>query len=296
MAGRVARGTLIAAVLLLAPWTGAANAARLIDPFTLGDPEFCSPEEPVRDFGLSKLPPVREMPVSEGMFGHGAVNAYGGGMFGRILTGPQGYGYGFSESNYTGTVRLNWTVTAQMWSVGGKGNPIEQVGEARLFIGRLNAAHQPHISIDTPSENGFYRFDIQFTAESGALLGSYSEYLKVVPPYWKVRLGLSGSTFKPGERVLSRVENLGTETVSYGESFSVQRLEGGQWMRAPELTRGPWLMWLGIAGAGRSGRCSSLYLPEDVAPGQYRISKSVGEHGWPRGKSRRLTAPFEVVR
>jgi hypothetical protein len=137
---------------------------------------------------------------------------------------------------------------------------------------------------------------MQITDRDGTQLGSYSAYFKLAQPFWKPRLGLTGHRFRPGQRVLSRVENLGTETVMYGESFSVQRLEGGQWIHVPNMTQKYWALWLGGASAGGSGRCSSLYLPDDISPGRYRIVKEVGPSPWPRGKrSYFLTAPFEVT-
>lgn len=274
----------------------AAAPAYAIDPFTFGNKAFCSPSTPVRDFGLSELPPVPQVPDSGAVFGHGAVSIYGGGFYGQVMPRPQEFGYGFSENNYSGTVKLDWTVTAQLWRVDRDGVQIEEVDSDTLSIGRLNAAHQPGIYLTPPNRRGFYRFDIQFAGENGGQLGSYGAYFKLARPFWKARLGLSGKRFHAGQRVLSRVENLGTEMVSFGEEFGVQRREGGGWAHVPDATQGIWFMWLGAVGAGWSGRCSSLYLSEDFTPGLYRIVKEVGPSPWPRGKrSYHLTAPFEVV-
>lgn len=287
------------AALLFFPWPsgGQANGrGHLLDPFTFGNPAFCTPKGPVRDFGFSKLPPVHEVPESGEPLGHPAVDIYGGSRFTQVMPRPQEFGYGFSEHNYGGTVLVDWTVTAQLWAVTSDGERLNEVDNGQLFIGRLNAAHQPGLYLTPPTRRGFYRFDIQFANRSGDLLGSYSAYLRVVRPFWKARLGLSGRTFHPGALVLSRVENFGTETVMYGEDFSVQRFENDSWAHVPDLARGPWFMWLGAAGPGASGRCSALRLPNDVAPGQYRIVKEVGRPPWPNGKrSRHLTARFDVA-
>jgi hypothetical protein len=127
---------------LLIPMLGPSTApAGYVDPFTFGNPEFCGEGGPVRDFGLSRMPTVREVPGSGEELGHPAVSIYGGGMFGRVMPRPQTFGYGFSESNYTGTVRLDWTVTAQLWAANRTGEPTRQVDRKELFIGRLDAVH-----------------------------------------------------------------------------------------------------------------------------------------------------------
>jgi hypothetical protein len=272
----------------------AAKRARPVDPFTFGNPSVCAPKNPVRDFGLSRLPPVDGVPESGEQLGHGAVDIYGG--WGRVMPRPESFGYGFSEHNYSGTVLLDWTVTAQLWAIDPSGANAREVNRGELFIGRLNAAHQPNLYLDPPAKRGFYRFDIQFTDNHEKLLGSYSAYFKITRPIWKPRLGLSRHRVRSAQRILSRVENLGTETVMYGEQFWVQRLESGSWTWVPSATQGAWFLWLGGAGPGASGRCSALQVPTDFTPGRYRIVKEVGPFPWPRGnRSDFLTAPFEVT-
>jgi hypothetical protein len=90
-----------------------------------------------------------------------------------------------------------------------------------------------------------------------------------------------------------RVENYGSETVIFGESFRVQRFEDGAWVPAEDLTPNLWLLWLGGSGPGGTGRCSSLSVKSDTPPGRYRIVKIV--KGRPDGGSARLTAGFHVI-
>lgn len=270
-------------------------AARIVDPFSFGKPAFCSPKKPLRDFGISRLPSVPELPPDGQLpFARPNVNVYGA-TFGRILTERGSFGLGFSEENYEGTVRLDWTVTAQMWTVDRRGTPLREVDSSSLSIGRLDALNQPHLTLETLGRRGFYRFDVQFADRDGETLGSYSTYLKVVRPYWKARLGLDRRTYRPGQLVISRPENLGTDWMSFGEDFAVQRWEAGEWIGVPGLSPEAWLLWLGYAGPGSPGRCSALSLPRDVAPGRYRIVKHVGEGLDPRGsRSHWLAAPFSV--
>lgn len=268
-----------------------AAAAYPADPLADGNPAFCAPKEPIQDFGLSKLPPVREVPESGDKLGHGAVDIYGG--WDQVMPGPQGFGYGFSEHNYRGTVRLDWDVTAALWTIDTLGTPLREVDHEELFIGRLNAVHEPHIEVEPPAgRRGFYRLDMKISNQAGEVLGSYSAYFKVVRPFWQVKLGLARDVVQPGQRIFSRLENYGTKTVAYGEDFGIQRLEGWEWVSQPDLVGDYWLLWLGILSPGRTGLCNSVTLPDDTKPGRYRVVKSV-EPG-PRRKSVFLTSPFTV--
>ena len=290
------RRTILAAALAVLALTAGAGPAGATNPFNFGNPAFCEPRKPLRDFGLSRLPPVRELPLDgELPFARPNVNVYSA-PSARVLTEQGSFGYGFSEENFEGTVRLDWTVTAQMWLLGRRGAPVREVDGESLFIGDLDAGEQPHLTVDTLGKRGFYRFDIQFTDRNGAQLGAYSSYLKVTRPFWKARLGLDRRVYRPGQLVISRPENLGTEGMSYGESFGVQRREDGDWVPAPALQPDGWLLWLGISGPGAPGRCSALRLPRDVQPGRYRIVKEVTrlEQGSDRIYS--LATPFRVRR
>jgi hypothetical protein len=264
-------------ILLMAMGTG-AEVARAYNPFNFGNPAFCEPREPARDFGFSRLPAIREVPLDGQLpFARPNVNIYGGAGFGTVFTKRSSFGYGFSEENYSGTVRLGWTVTAQVWQLGQHGKPVREVGSESLYIGELDAADQPHIAVDTPGRRGFYRFDLQFADKDGGQLGSYSAYFKVARPFWKARLALDRRAYRPGQLVISRPENRGTESMSYGEDFGVQRWQDGRWASAPELLPQAWFLWLGYGGPGSPGRCSAMLLPRDVAPGRYRIVKQVTE-------------------
>jgi len=140
---------------------------------------------------------------------------------------------------------------------------------------------------------GFYRYDLRIVARGGVELAHYEKYVRVLPIFWKVRLGLDKRKVKPGQRVLIRVENLGSATPSYGEYFGVQRLVNGRWIKPPRLPIGTWLAWFGAAGPGEAGRCSILKIPAEFPDGRYRIVKPVGRAGW-KGAVK-LMAPFQVV-
>jgi hypothetical protein len=284
---------MLACVAVLASSASAAP----VDPFTMGNPAFCTPKEPVRDFGISTLPHVAEVPETGAALGHGALQIYGG--YTRVTSRPESFGYGFGEDRFPGSVWLDWTVTAELWTVDRQGHEIQEVDRGEVRIGRLTGANHPRIYLDPPkNRRGFYRFDIQFTNRRGREVGLYGSYFKVVRPFWNVKLGLSRQTAHPGRRILSRVENFGTERLTYGEYFSVERLRGGRWRPEPGLVPNFWLAWAGELQAGGSGRCSVLTLPASAPRGRYRLVKDVGSiTGFrPRSaKPHRLIAPFTVV-
>jgi hypothetical protein len=288
----------LATVMLLfaASSTAAEARSRPADPFTMGNPAFCAPTKPVRDFGLSRLPPVREMPES-GDLPFGPKTVHLGSFGGRVLPIGQSFGFELHSENYAGRTPLRWTLRAQMFVVGRDGATGREVDRLELEVRTISSGDEVELYLDPLRRAGFYRYDFEIVDGEGRVLGSYGEYLKVFArSYWKPRLGLAKRSFRPGELVLSRVENFGTEWVYYAESFSVQRLEGKAWGVVPDVTRRRWARWLGIIGPGVSGRCNSLSLPDDFPAGRYRIVKAVGPHPWPRGqRSYRLTAPFTVI-
>jgi len=117
-----------------------------------------------------------------------------------------------------------------------------------------------------------------------------------------VRLTLNGTTFQPGEEVLGKVENFGTELLFYGLGFGLERYDGAAWLPVDlsALFGRPFgflLIGLGI-GPGRSDDCSSaLPVPTSMSPGLYRMVKSVdvvGQRPFREG-SRSIMAEFTIV-
>ena len=205
------------------------------------------------------------------------------------------FGYGFSEDNFRGPARVHWTVTAQLWALDGEGNAVEEVAHTGLSLPKIDAAHQKNIGLTPPDRLGFYRFDLEIWSR-GRELGSWSSYLTVVRPSWRVRLAVDRAVVHPGQRVLARLENLGTAEVGYGEYFKVARRREGGWSAAPGLTQEFWEEWAGGILPGGFGTCNAVNLPDDVAPGRYRIVKYVTRGiGVGDGNPERVAVPFTVA-
>lgn len=247
---------------------------------------------------LSGLPEIRRMPESGRLpFGPPALELYETAMHGNVIVGQGSFGYDFVTRSHTRNLPLGWTVGAEMSLLTQRGGVKRVVDRGRVWIEKVDNAKQPGISLETPEKPGFYRFDIWFEDKGGAFLGRFGEYVRVVEPRLDVRLGINGRSFRAGETVLTRVNNLGTEPVLYGAGFSVERFEGSAWLRPPEIDLGPWPLYLGLAGPGGRGRCSGFEIPADLPAGRYRVVKEVGlERTWPRaGRSLDLTAWFDVA-
>jgi hypothetical protein len=255
----------------------------------------------VRDYAhpLDRLPKVRHMPESGRLpFGPPALEFYEGAIYGNVIVGGGGFGYSFVTRDLSGKdLRLEWTVSAQVSLLTQRGEVKRMVDQGSVWIEKVDNAKQPGLSLETLATPGFYRFDLQFEDREGNHLGAFSEYLRVVAPRLRVKLGINGRKFQAGDLVQTRVDNLGTEPVSYGASFSVQRREKSSWARATELHLGPWLAYLGIAGPGARGRCSGFKVPADLPIGRYRVVKGVGleQSGPRRRRPLSLTASFDVT-
>lgn len=216
---------------------------------------------------------------------------------GRVVPPGGSFGYHFTDRDYHRDPLVDWQVTARLLELDEAGGVVGEVDRGRLWIHRVRGLGELKLYLDPPRRPAFYRYDIQFKDRDGKQLGAYSEYLKVVAPFWRPSVAVNRAQYKPGQLVLSRVENFGTEAVYYGEGYGVQRLQaGGAWKSVPRLTPNGSLLWLGIQGPGSAGRCSALRLPKDVAPGTYRIVKDVGRSPrWSRDEGAYyLTAPFSV--
>lgn len=272
----------------------ALGRAPVEDPFTFGDPAFCASATPVEDFGTSELPPLHEAPASGDLpFGPKTVSLV---LAAWPVLAPGGsVGFWLNSENYGGRTPLGWELRNRIRRVDASGRAGKVVGRGQMRVHMINAAREIKLFLHLPGKPAFYRYEIEIVELGGQRLARYDRYVRVERKFWDARLALNGAAFHPGEQVLSRVENFGTETIAYGEEFRLQGFRGESWVPV----RGPlpevWLLWLGGAPPGMAGRCSALQLPDDFPPGQYRIVKEVGRSSWPKGEGFFLTAPFEVV-
>lgn len=95
------------------------------------------------------------------------------------------------------------------------------------------------------------------------------------PPPYKVRLGISRKVVAPGGRINIRVENLGSEPVTYGYLYRLARYENGSWKNLPT---GPFFAPKLYLGAGTAGTCQEIReirIAAKAVAGTYRVTKKV---------------------
>lgn len=269
---------------------------------------FCSSSGP-RDYAtpLSTFSPINKVPgrpkksgVGNLPFGPGTVEMYAY-TEGPVIARPDEFGYAFSDVGFErknppkDRPKLDWLVTAQMMALDPTGAVSEQVDQGQIRIRTIDDAYQPSLNLKVPARVGFYRYDIQISEFDGTLLGSYSQYLRVVPHSVKVRLGINARRVRPGQTIATRPEELGTDWISYGEAFTVQRRIDGDWRPYPPMDQKFWNDWLGLAGPGEAGRCSFLSIPAYAPKGRYRVVKHIGvEEAGEHELGVTVTAPFSV--
>lgn len=265
-------------------------------PFTYGAPAFCAPEEPVEDFGLSELPPVREAPATGDLpFGPRTVSL-------QLWSGPifqpgQSVGFWLHSLNYRGRTPLRWALRNRLRTVDSAGQTGPVLARGRTRVRMISARKEVKLFLDLPRDTGFYRYEIEIVDFEGKRLALYGSNVRVERKFWDARLGLNGDEFRPGDTVLNRLENFGTEAIAYGEEFRIQAYRGGQWVPVRNPSQEGWLLWLGYLNPGWAGECGALGLPDDFPAGEYRIVKEVGTSSWPQdGQSYWLTASFSVVK
>lgn len=283
-------------LLVVASSALAADRSRgPVDPYEFGNPVFCSPDKPVEDFGLSEFSSVREAPQSgELPFGPKTVSLEIAG--GPILAVGEMTGFWLHSENYYGRTPLRWILRSRIRPADSFDQLGSVIAKERKRVRIISARDEVKSFMHLPRTPGFYRYDIEILGFDGKLLARYGRYLRVERKFWDARLGISGNEFHPGQQVLTRIENYGTQWIGHGEAFSVQRLKGGDWIPVPGAIRGGWTLLLMYAGPGASGRCNSFRIPRGFPPGHYRILKEAGSGAWPGGgRTYYLTAPFTVI-
>jgi hypothetical protein len=120
---------------------------------------------------------------------------------GQKLVGKGGFGYGFFDETYRErALHLDWDVTTTMSLVGRRGVVKCTVASEQQHLGVVRHIENHSFWLDTLSRPALYRYDIEFRDHGmGELLGAYSEYLRVVKPVFRARLGIDRTVFLPGQ-------------------------------------------------------------------------------------------------
>ena len=278
----------------LRPWTIAAAILAVgaalpttASAFPWNETPFCE-GQPVAGFlkQLERMPRLREPDDFERLGPWAPRSVYLSGA-GEIQTGPTSVGWALRYGILAR--RLDWLVSAEMTQVNLKGMPVGDTKTKQVEVGRPGRNAYSDLTFSVPDDPAIYKVELSFQNAAGKLLGRFGRYFRVMEPRSAVRLTLTSTSVKSGDRVYARVENLGTEHVSYGVPYSIQMFDGAAWVKAPQSPGGPWIMPLWLSPPGRSGSCNSFRIPTDMPAGRYRFVKPL------QSPRKSIAAEFELV-
>jgi hypothetical protein len=200
------------------------------------------------------------------------------------------------RSSSADELTLNWTVKVTISRVEADGAPSLLLSATTTGVASLGPYSSVMIREEGPPEIGTVRVDIAFLDDEQNLLGSYFEYLQVVPYRVESRLRLKAHVVPAGGALRFRLENLGTTKVQSG-GHRLQRHERNGWEEVPQAEA--FAASRGFLSPGRAGRCERIWIPESADPGLYRIQKRVNFRRRIAGKVRlvgeRVTKTFKVT-
>jgi hypothetical protein len=105
------------------------------------------------------------------------------------------------------------------------------------------------------------------------------------------RLLIDRTSVRAGGTVKTRVENQGSQAVTFGFPFRLEHKEAGAWQRI--RGEGPFFAPLESVPPGRIGEAQDVPIPDWAPSGAVRVRKRV-KPSTPEGRWRFITARFEV--
>jgi Bacterial Ig-like domain len=188
-------------------------------------------------------------------------------------------------------ITLNWTVKVVVARPTEDGSTSIPISVTETQVGSVKP-HQPVTILGGLLEGlGSYRIDITFLDQTGNPLDSYFEYVRIVPRSRKAQLTLSRPFVPSGGILRARIENLGTEGVSYGLFYSLEKYQDHGWQR---LSDGKSFAPSFHLSAGQAGECQRIRIPKDSKAGLYRIRKKVAFEGKKKIGWKVLSKTFQV--
>jgi hypothetical protein len=255
------------------------------------DVDSCA-ELPQPDLGFSRLPRLRE-PVFD--LGSSGPRFWVGlrGVDGRLVRTGQYYGVAVEDTTRRRVTR-DWWIKARMLALDEQGAVVEEISHDKTGPGQEGRGTNPQLRMRVGEEPGFYRLDLR-VSNAGRHSGRYGFYIKAESPRGEARLAIAGDRFRPGQRMGMRLENLGTERITYGLDGFLEREVRGEWRPVPDEDAVPLIGFM--TEGGEASSCFSYELEPDLPPGRYRLVKEVSVHAEPQGyHDHLLTAEFQVTR
>jgi hypothetical protein len=269
--GKVSRGSgrkmrlglsiLGASSVLLSASPSTASSAECPPPATI---DYLAP--------FQKFPKVRELPRS----GHPSFAPKD--LLVRSLTpllaGGGSAGVHVEADGSSVKHQLEWNVEIAVRRLNAAGHPKKLVAQRTFSLWRNRSFSRDPANLQVPvtKRPGLYMGEFKF-AHGGHVLGTFGQYLRVVPRRRDVRLLIGQATYLPGESVVTRMVNRGTLPVAFAPGLVLESWSNEMWLEVngPTYFGGP----ASLLSAGASGQCEHLPLPSDLRPGPYRVTKSV---------------------
>ncbi len=260
-------------------------------------PPFCTPVV-VQDYlqPLRQLPKLRA-PSASGRVGFGPASLRLSPL--PALVASEGrVGYKLFLEGQGRSLHPDWTVKTTLARINWKGRVLKVVDQVQRRVKTLRAGRGAGVQFEIKGVAAPYRVTTVFRSKAGRKLGKYGFYFRLVRPSSSVALSLDASSYRAGTTVFGRIENFGTGWVSYGAGYTIERLEGGAWKKAPESPEAFTLQAFsaepGMSGAG----CSAFRTRTWTPLGRYRMAKEVLIETEPRSRPTPIAvyAEFDVVR
>lgn len=253
---------------------------------------FCT-SPTIRDYEavFEGLPPVQPLPPSgETPFSPPDVRINGLRLPGQRVTPVGGRlpGFQIENRNRSAAVSLDWKVISRLERMSTDGAVLEE----SITVASIPPGGTVHIGGGTVTTPGIVRQDLAFVSSSGQPLGTYAEYIRVMRTK-QVRIGLAKAIRRPGETLLSRVENLGSEPVGYGRKRHLERLTKTGWKTLPGNNVG--FDSRSTALPGTAGKCQRTKIPRSAVNGRYRLSQEVTQFVISDRNRKTIRVSFAVV-
>jgi hypothetical protein len=197
------------------------------------------------------------------------------------------------QQNWTHRRHLGWDVRLRVTRLSGADRGLVAERLLRLSHSQEVGREEAKVAALVPGSPAFYRLDLTFSGPHGKVLGSYSEYVRVVRATVNARLALSGHQFSPGAILRTRIENRGSVVLSFelNDLLTLEQKTAAGWKAVPEEPSWHGLpVTTGFIFGGEAGPCHGLRLPASLPAGPYRVSALL----WARGHSFSVRAHYHV--
>lgn len=250
---------------------------------------FCS-GAPVRDFErpFALMRPDHPIPKSGELPFGPHIGVYS--LARPLVVGRGIFGFGFSaETRHEQPRPLGWTLHLTLERIDSQGKVVRIEDVVTRHARDVTDLSRMRLELQLGGRPALYRTRLSIKNSDGKGLGTYTQYVRVVPPVASGNLKLDKNVAYPGDEIALRVDNIGTVPIGAGSGYRVEWFDGEQWQTIVEESTDRARRRLRVLFAGESSSCEYLLLTDDLNQGQYRLSKEVQ---WRSGKRRRLSSQF----